>query len=637
MKRYISLLLAVVMLVASLITPISAFASQDFLEKPIMIENTFDWQDGWLKRVDSLKSSLTTSLTSVNDTSSVQKKYNGLTYYGDGKELYTQIRNKLDARSENFTIRYYSTSRYMPNSVFEYNTMYNKLMTLLKDFFVCATDDSISVSSTDGDYSRWSVNQLGLNDIQCDNSSNGYYYTIELIYNYYTSSSEESKVNSAIDKFVTSIRKQNLSDYDILKKVHDYICDSTIYDDDAAEAASVDNYKYAYSAYGALVYGKCVCQGYAQAFYRICKELGYSVRLIYSDVHGWNLINLDGKYYFVDCTWDDGFIDEGDMDNAYYYFLVDYDTLKSLDDSDKAHTISTDQSNDDYYIAKYSNYYSDSVYDYDAEPLMSTSSVSLSSYSFTYNGNEIKPTVSVKDKNGTKLTQGTDYTVSYSSCVSPGKATVKINGKGDYAGMSTKRTYIINPKKMTSLSLKSGSRATDNLTLTWTKPSYTINGYQIQVYKSGAWQTVKTITSAATTSYKVTKLSPSTTYKFRIRSYRVVGKVNKYGEFSSVYTVCTTPKAPTISSLSTSSKSMTLKWKKVTCSGYQIQYSTSSDMKNAKTVNVKNSETSKKISKLKKGKKYYIRIRAYKSYTNSSNKTSKYYSTWSSKKSITIK
>ena len=79
---------------------------------------------------------------------------------------------------------------------------------------------------------------------------------------------------------------------------------------------------------------------------------------------------------------------------------------------------------------------------------------------------------------------------------------------------------------------------------------------------------------------------------------------------------------------------MKVSWKKNSkASGYQIQYSTRSDFSsNKKTVNIKGKSTvSKKISKLTRGKKYYVRERAYK---KSGGK--KYYSAWSAVKKVTI-
>lgn len=90
------------------------------------------------------------------------------------------------------------------------------------------------------------------------------------------------------------------------------------------------------------------------------------------------------------------------------------------------------------------------------------------------------------------------------------------------------------------------------------------------------------------------------------------------------------------SAKSKKSKQITVKWKKNTkVSGYQIQYSTSKKFtKNTtKTITVKsNKTTSKTISKLKGKKKYYVRIRGYKT---SGGK--KYYSSYSKVKTVTTK
>lgn len=89
-----------------------------------------------------------------------------------------------------------------------------------------------------------------------------------------------------------------------------------------------------------------------------------------------------------------------------------------------------------------------------------------------------------------------------------------------------------------------------------------------------------------------------------------------------------------ISSLSVKKNTVTVKWKKKSkIMGYQIQYSTDSKFKkNKKSIKIKKAKiTSKKISNLKESKKYYFRIRTYKS----SNKKTRY-SKWSKVKSIKI-
>lgn len=84
-----------------------------------------------------------------------------------------------------------------------------------------------------------------------------------------------------------------------------------------------------------------------------------------------------------------------------------------------------------------------------------------------------------------------------------------------------------------------------------------------------------------------------------------------------VITIKVNPKKASIKSAkSKDKKQLTISWKRDSqVSGYEIQYSTDKNFKNAKTVTVtKNKTTSKSINKLKSGKKYYIRVRSYKKF-----------------------
>ena len=73
--------------------------------------------------------------------------------------------------------------------------------------------------------------------------------------------------------------------------------------------------------------------------------------------------------------------------------------------------------------------------------------------------------------------------------------------------------------------------------------------------------------------------------------------------------------ATSITSLSAKDNGFKIKWKKKSSiTGYQIQYSTNSKFKKGnKSIKIKSAKTvSKKITKLKAAKKYYVRIRTYK-------------------------
>ena len=104
------------------------------------------------------------------------------------------------------------------------------------------------------------------------------------------------------------------------------------------------------------------------------------------------------------------------------------------------------------------------------------------------------------------------------------------------------------------------------------------------------------------------------------------------------YVTCTTPLTPAAPKLAAGKGTVTVKWKKVTASGYEVRYSTRSNMKKAKTVKISSGKTvQKKLSKLSRHKKYYVQVRAVKTRKNADGKTVTYRGAWSGKKSISTK
>ena len=107
-------------------------------------------------------------------------------------------------------------------------------------------------------------------------------------------------------------------------------------------------------------------------------------------------------------------------------------------------------------------------------------------------------------------------------------------------------------------------------------------------------------------------------------------KYKKATKKVTIYAIPAKMKTPTVKA---GSKKLTVSWKKDSrADGYQIQYSTSSKFKNAKTVTCSKKTAKTIIKKLKKGKKYYVRIRAYKKIGSK-----KYYGSFSKTKSVKVK
>jgi len=118
---------------------------------------------------------------------------------------------------------------------------------------------------------------------------------------------------------------------------------------------------------------------------------------------------------------------------------------------------------------------------------------------------------------------------------------------------------------------------------------------------------------------------------------KVTLKGNYSGTKSLIYNI--NPKGTSVSKVKAAKKGFKVTWKKQAAqtTGYQVQYSTSSKFKKAKTVTVsKNKSTSKSVSKLSAKKKYYVRVRTYKT-VKIGGKSVKLYSGWSKAKSVTTK
>ena len=119
-------------------------------------------------------------------------------------------------------------------------------------------------------------------------------------------------------------------------------------------------------------------------------------------------------------------------------------------------------------------------------------------------------------------------------------------------------------------------------------------------------------------------------------------KITFKGKYSGTKTLYFTikPKATSISSLTAGSKKFTVKWKKqaTQTTGYQVQVATNKKFKkNKKTVTIKKQKTTKTtVKKLKAKKKYYVRVRTYKT-VKINGKSIRIYSGWSKAKTVTTK
>lgn len=120
-----------------------------------------------------------------------------------------------------------------------------------------------------------------------------------------------------------SIIKAGMNDHEKVKAIHDWVVLNLKYDTTLTK----------YTAYDGLYTGSTVCQGYSLLTHKLLKEAGIENKIVegtaYSpdnpkgQLHAWNLVLLDGKWYHMDTTWDDPVPDRPNEVSYTYYLRTD--------------------------------------------------------------------------------------------------------------------------------------------------------------------------------------------------------------------------------------------------------------------------------------------------------------------------
>lgn len=147
--------------------------------------------------------------------------------------------------------------------------------------------------------------------------------TLASLYSTSNVNSYKSKVKSRSSS-IASAAKQKSTKYLRLRYLHDYLVKYIKYD---------DGYTYSYSMYGAIVKNTCSCEGYAESFTYIARQLGVGTISVTGSTHKWNFVYISGKWYVVDVTFDDPTVngkvyDVGETKNlSRKFFLIGSSTI----------------------------------------------------------------------------------------------------------------------------------------------------------------------------------------------------------------------------------------------------------------------------------------------------------------------
>lgn len=235
--------------------------------------------------------------------------------------------------------------------------------------------------------------------------------------------------------------------------------------------------------------------------------------------------------------------------------------------------------------------------------------VTLHAQTFICDGTAKSPAVIVKYGDAV-LVSGTDYTVNYENNINVGTASAVITGINDYTG--TKKIDFTISLGSTVLN---SSTSYAKITLSWKQVPGAL-GYEVyrSAKRSSGFKSVKKITSGQTVSYADSSTILNSTYYYKVRPYCTVNGQTVYGTWSQVKTQKKQVAAPRITQVKESSGRMRIVWKKVGgASGYVLYRSSSENGKYKKIATLtKSSKVSYADKKIKKGKVYYYKVKAYR-------------------------
>lgn len=160
--------------------------------------------------------------------------------------------------------------------------------------FQCVLNDHPELFYVDG-YSYTKYTRYGLED-EIDSIEFSGRYSMEQE----TAALHRKQIQEAVGRILAGI-DSDADEYEKVKYVYDTLIRETDYQLDAPDNQNI---------YSVFVNHLSVCQGYAKATQYLLNRLGVECVLVLGTVnngegHAWNLVNVDGSYYYVDTTWGD--------------------------------------------------------------------------------------------------------------------------------------------------------------------------------------------------------------------------------------------------------------------------------------------------------------------------------------------
>ena len=125
---------------------------------------------------------------------------------------------------------------------------------------------------------------------------------VKVIFNKNYSDEEIKLINDKIDEVYNQLTSENNTTKANILAIHNYIITNSKYDSDKISNNSSYNSD---KALGPLFEGYAICSGYTDAMQLFLEKMGLNNFRVASEAHTWNAVEIDGKWYHLDLTWDD--------------------------------------------------------------------------------------------------------------------------------------------------------------------------------------------------------------------------------------------------------------------------------------------------------------------------------------------
>ena len=422
-----------------------------------------------------------------------------------------------------------------------------------------------------------------------------------------------AKVKTQIDSMTNKIKK-GANDVEKARIAHDLTIEKVLYDPGFAMGSSRPFTPFHQSAYSVFCDDYTVCAGYTKAFEILMNGVGIDTFGITSITHAWNMICLNDSWYCMDLTWDDLDGKYG-MSKQYTYFGVSESRLIGELDRQKSHEKES----------MYHGFTPKSSKDFGS---------TVTQVGVAYMPSEVSATPVIKQK---KTKDGVSVTLK--SDTEDAIIYYTLDGKEPSASFTRSYQYqgafrITDNVTVKAVAISDGKWDSEISSQTVKGKMYTVKfdamgGKKSSSQKIWPGEQLKKPSDPQRKNYKFAGWYKEKNYKNKWNfKNKVTKNITVYAKWTKVKVADTS--ITNVKNLS--GRKIQVSVKKISgAKGYQVRYSTNSNMKSAKKVSSNSTKIS--MSKLKIGTLYYVQARAY----TKDSAGNKIYGSWSKTKSAFVK